>query len=90
MGTKNSSKKGGRCGVENPRRNVITFKVTDDEDMFLDTVSDIFESRSDMIRTILFDFAFALDPEKIKEYINPEAFERLKSKAQVEFVDKEE
>ena len=75
-----TQRKGGRHGVENPKRNIITFKVSDDEQIILDVASNIFENRSEMIRTLLFDFIFALDPLKMKEFIDPEHFERLKSK----------
>jgi len=72
--------KGGRHGVENPKRNIINFKVSDNELIVLDIASNIFENRSEMIRTLLFDFIFALDPLKIKDFVDPEHFERLKSK----------
>lgn len=57
---------GGRYGVEDPRKNHITFKVSDHELLLLDMLSDLYGSRSAMIRAILFDFALELDPEKVK------------------------
>ena len=70
-------RRGGRHGVENPRRNLIPFKVTDPELIILDIASELFESRSEMIRILLFDFVFQLDPERVKEYMKPEQFKIL-------------
>lgn len=72
--------RGGRYGVDNPKKNIVTFKVTDDELFVLDTVSEIFDSRSDMIRTVLFDFALELNPEEVKEHINKKAIEQIRRK----------
>lgn len=43
-------------------------------------VSPIFGSRSDMIRTLIFDFALELDPEEVKELFDPEILQRLQEK----------
>jgi len=72
--------RGGRLGVADPRKNLVTFKVTNGELECLKIVSELFESRSEMIRIVLFDFAFALPPEKAKDLLDPESFERLKDK----------
>lgn len=74
------TKRGGRLGVEDPKRNVITFKVTDHEKLLLEIASSEFESRSEMIRSLVFDYALALDPEKILYLIDEESFRRLKEK----------
>jgi hypothetical protein len=74
------TRKGGRLGVEDPRRNIITFKTTDFEKEVLDMVSPIFESRSDMIRTLIFDFALGLDPEEVKDMFDPETLQRLQER----------
>lgn len=74
------TKRGGRLGVEDPRRNIINFKTTDFEKEVLDMVSPIFESRSDMIRTLIFDFALGLDPEEVKHLFDPETLKRLQEK----------
>ena len=76
------NKRGGRLGVADPRKNIVTFKITNDELEFLNIVSESFESRSEMIRIVLFDFAFALSPEKVKDLLDPETFERLKGNIQ--------
>jgi len=75
-----SSKRGGRFGVEDPRRNIITFKVTDHEKLLLDIASYNFNSRSEMIRVLILDFALAIDPIKVLHLIDPEHLERLKEK----------
>lgn len=74
------TRKGGRLGVEDPRRNVITFKVTDHEKLLLEIASSEFENRSEMIRSLVFDYALALDPEEILYLIDEESFKRLKNK----------
>lgn len=81
------TKRGGRLGVEDPRHNVINFRITDFEKEVLDMVSPIFESRSDMIRTLIFDFALELDPEEVKELFDPEILQRLKEK--ISFINSE-
>lgn len=74
------TKRGGRLGVEDPRHNIITFKTTDFEKEVLNMISPIFESRSDMIRTLIFDFALELNPEEVKELFDPETLQRLQEK----------
>lgn len=77
------TKRGGRLGVEDPRHNIITFKTTDFEKDVLDMVAPIFESRSDMIRTLIFDFALELDPEEVKHLFDPEILQRLQERIMV-------
>jgi len=70
----------GRYGKEDPRRNVVSFKVTDHELLLLNMVSDLFKSRSEMIRKLIFDFVFRLDPEKVKANWDKLKFDGLRRK----------
>ncbi|MBA7679760.1 hypothetical protein ES703_88063 [subsurface metagenome] len=74
--------RGGRYGVEDPRKNHITFKVSDHELLLLDMLSDPYESRSAMIRSILFDFALELDPEKVKANWDEVKFDGVRRKVE--------
>ena len=74
-------------GVEDPRHNVINFRITDFEKEVLNMISPIFESRSDMIRTLIFDFALELDPEEVKELFDSEILQRLQEK--ISFINSE-
>jgi len=70
----------GRYSKEDPRRNVVSFKVTDHELLLLNMVSDLFKSRSEMIRKLIFDFVFQLDPEKVKVNWDKLKFDSLRRK----------
>lgn len=74
----------GRLGVEDPRKNLVGFKVTDHELLLLDMLSDLYGSRSAMIRNVLFNFALQLDPLKVKKYWDTVKFDGLKKKVREE------
>ncbi len=74
----------GRYGVEDPRKNLVGFKVTDHELLLLDMLSDLYGSRSAMIRKIIFDFALQLDPQKVKTHWDEVKFDGLKKKVREE------
>jgi len=73
----------GRYRIDFPKKNVVTFKVTDHELLLLDMAAgSLFKSRSEMIRKLIFDFIFELDPEKIKDNWDRLRFTTLKKKVE--------
>lgn len=70
----------GRYGVEYPRKHLINFKVNDHELRMLELMEQAFANRSEMIRTILFEYALAIDPEEVRELVDRNTLERLKQR----------